>query len=257
VRLVLSCSWMLRWWWCPVTWVRAEEILSTVLGGSVDAAGAPDRLVLACAEALPVTGVGLALMTEAGHGGTVAVSDARARTMEELQFTSGEGPCVECSDTGRPVLQPDLARTGPGRWPGFSESAVGVGIRAVFALPLRVGAIRVGALDLYRDTAGELTDAELNEALSFADAATQILLHLQSRAPLDGAGTSMVPLLEDRAVVHQATGMIAVQAGVGMAEALIRLRARAYAAERPIVDLAEEVVDGVVDFAEEDGDQGR
>ena len=64
--------------------------------------------------------------------------------MEDLQFTFGEGPCVECSRTGRPVLQPDLARTGPDRWPGFSAGALEAGIRAIFAWPLRVGGIRLG-----------------------------------------------------------------------------------------------------------------
>ena len=77
--------------------------------------------------------------------------------MEELQFTLGEGPCVESSGTGRPVLQPDLARTGPARWPGFSAAALEAGIGAVFALPLRVGAIRLGVLDLYRDAVGGLS----------------------------------------------------------------------------------------------------
>jgi hypothetical protein len=237
-----------------VTWMRVEEILSTVLSGPADAAEAPRRLVMACVEAIPVTGVGLALMTDAGHAGTVAVSDDRAGLMEELQFTSGEGPCVESSDTGRPVLQPDLARTGPERWPGFADSAVRAGIRAVFALPLRVGGIRVGVLDLYRDDVGDLTGADLDEALSFADAATQILLHLQAQAPLDASGMAAIPLLEDRAVVHQATGMVAMQARVGMSEALLRLRAHAYAAERPIAELAQDVLDGLLNFTEEDGD---
>jgi hypothetical protein len=231
--------------------VRSRDILASLLDGSADAAAAPHRLVTACTRALPVTGVGLVLMTDAGPAGTVAVSDEPAATMEDLQFTLGEGPCVECSQTGWPVLQPDLARTGPARWPGFTAGAVEAGIRAIFALPLRVGAIKVGVLDLYRDVAGELTDAELAEALSFADAATEILMLLQAQASLDGSGLGTIPVIEDRAEVHQATGMIAVQAGVGMAEALVRLRARAYATDRPILDLAIEVLHGTLTFAED------
>ena len=242
-----------------MTSVRVHNILSSVLkgSGSAGSAAAPHRLVVACTEALPVTGVGLILMTDAGPAGTVAASDGPAGTMEELQFTLGEGPCVECSRTGWPVLQPDLARTGPGRWPGFTAGALEAGIRAIFALPLRVGAIRVGVLDLYRDVPGELADAELAEALSFADAATEILLLLQAEASLDGLGLGTIPVIEDRAEVHQATGMIAVQAGVGMAEALVRLRARAYATDRPILDLAMGVLDGDLMFTEGAGGDGR
>jgi hypothetical protein len=234
-----------------VSSVRVEEILLSVLDDSADAADAPARLVRACAAALPITGVGLVLMTNASPAGTVAISDARAGTMEDLQFTLGEGPCVECSRTGRPVLQPDLARTGPDRWPGFSAGALEAGIRAIFAWPLRVGGIRLGVLDLYRDRVGELSEAELIEALSFADAATEVLLRMQALSELDGSGVVSIPLVEDRAEVHQATGMITVQAGVGMAEALLRLRARAYASERPIVDVARDVLSGVLNFTEE------
>ena len=236
---------------------RVAQILSSIVDGSNPEANVPNRLVMACAEALPVTGVGLALMTDDGHAGTVAVSDGPAGTMEELQFSLGEGPCVECSNTGRPVLQPDLARTGPGRWPGFCGGALEAGILAVFAFPLRVGGIRVGVLDLYRDQAGELSDEELTEALAFADAATALLLRLQAQPSGDASGLGAIPVIEDRAEVHQATGMISVQAGVGMAEALVRLRARAYANDRPIVDLARDVLDRVTRFSDAyDGDDG-
>ena len=233
-----------------MTSTRVTQILSSAIDGSTSATDAPHRLVTACAQALPVTGVGLALMSGHNSAGTVAITDGAAGTMEDLQFTLGEGPCIECSSTGRPILQPDLARTGPGRWPGFSAGALEAGIRAIFAFPLRVGGISLGVLDLYRDTAGELSDAELTEALSFADAATALLVHLQDQASDDSSGLGAIEVIEDRAEVHQATGMISVQAGVGMAEALIRLRARAFASERPILDLARDVLDGVVSFAE-------
>jgi hypothetical protein len=213
--------------------------------------------VQACTLAVPVTGVGLVLMTNAGPAGTVAVSDGPAGTMEELQFTLGEGPCVESSRTGRPVLQPDLTSTGPALWPGFSAGALAAGIRAIFAFPLRVGGIRLGVLDLYRDEAGELSESELSEALSFADAATSVLLHLQAEHSAIGSGSAVIEVVEDRAEVHQASGMISVQAGVDVSEALVLLRARAYATDRPIVDLAADVLSRRVNFAEEPDDQER
>ncbi len=121
--------------------VRVAQILAGLNDGRSEVGRMPQRLVSACAHALPVTGVALVLMADAGPAGTVAVTDPTAGTMEDLQFTLGEGPCVESSGTGRPVLQPDLARTGPARWPGFSAAALEAGIVAIFALPLRVGAM--------------------------------------------------------------------------------------------------------------------
>ncbi len=156
---------------------------------------------------------------------------------------------MDASQTGRPVLQPDLAQTAPLRWPGFAGGALEAGVRAVFAFPLRVGAIRLGVLDLYRDRAGPLSTDELAEALSFADAATLLLLHAQAST----APSSAVPVLDDRAEVHQATGVVSVQAAVGLAEALVLLRARAFADQRPLGDLARDVLTGTVSFRKDDG----
>jgi hypothetical protein len=223
---------------------RVAEILRAAWARSPDGADLPASLAETCARSLPVSGVGLALMTAEGPAGTIAATDGPALQLEELQFTLGEGPCVDASATGRPVLQPDLALTAPVRWPAFAGGALDAGIRAVFAFPLRVGAIRVGVLDLYRDKAGPLSREELTDALSFADAATLVLLHAQAGSPVSGA----VPVLDERAEVHQATGVVSVQAAVGLAEALVLLRARAFAEERPLGDLARDVLDGTAHF---------
>jgi hypothetical protein len=52
----------------------------------------------------------------------------------------------------------------------------------------------------------------------------------------------LVAMVEDRAEVHQATGMISVQATPGLADSLVLLRAHADAAERPILAVARDVV---------------
>ena len=225
------------------------EILSVVWTASPGGDGRTDNLVGLCARTLPVSGVGLALMTDEGPAGTVAASDGGALTLEELQFTLGQGPCVDASRTGRPVLVSDLGGTPPPTWPRFGAGADAAGIRAVFALPLQVGGIRLGVLDLYRDTAGELSPDELADALLFADAATHLLLDLQAQDAARGTPPPhALPVLDDRAEVHQATGVVSVRAGVTMAQALALLRARAYAEERPIGDLASDVLDGVVEI---------
>jgi GAF domain-containing protein len=230
---------------------RVDEILRSAWAESAVGTDLPGRLAAACVRSLPVTGVGLALMTDDGPAGTITATDGAALELEELQFTLGEGPCVDASRTGRPVLQPDLAQTARLRWPAFAGGALEAGVRAVFAFPLRVGAIRLGVLDLYRDRAGPLSAEELTEALSFADAATRVLLHEQA-----GVSTlDAVPTLDDRAEVHQATGVISVQAAVSLAQALALLRARAYADQRPIADLARDVLAGTVQFRDV-GDNG-
>jgi GAF domain-containing protein/ANTAR domain-containing protein len=228
------------------------EILSAVWAASRDGEGPPDSLVRLCARTLPVSGVGLALMTDDGPAGTVAASDGGALQLEELQFTLGQGPCVDASRTGRPVLTPELAGAYR-RWPQFAAGADAAGLRAVFAFPLQIGGIRLGVLDLYRDITGELSRSDLAAALSFADAATHLLLDLQAQDTAQGTSSPhALSVLDDRAEVHQATGVVSVRAGVSLAQALALLRARAYAEERPIGDLARDVLDGVVQLGADD-----
>lgn len=231
--------------------VRVRQILADVMAG--DRAALPERLCHSCAVAIPVSGVGLALMTPAGHGGTITATDGAAAVMEELQQALGEGPCLAASRDRRPVLQSDLAVTGASRWSGFTAGALEAGIAAVFAFPLQVGAIQLGVLDLYRDTTGPLDRLQLVEALAFAEAATTVLLHLQDKAP---SGQPLHPRLaeavESRREIHQATGMITVQAAVGLTEALLLLQAHAYSSERPLIDVAKDVVARRLRFSPED-----
>lgn len=225
----------------------AGEILNAVLAGDHDRDTLLTQLCEDCAETLPITGVGLALMTDSGHQGVVAATDGPARVMEELQFTLGEGPCLDASLARRPVLQPDLASTAAARWPGFGPEALKEGIAAIFAFPLQVGAIRIGILDLYRDTAGSLNTIVLAEALAYADAAVLVLLHLQRQMPPEGGlHPQLADPLENRAEVHQATGAISVFAAVSLADALLLLRAHAYSAQRPVLQIAREVIAGTL-----------
>jgi hypothetical protein len=121
------------------------------------------------------------------------------------------------------------------------SAAAQAGIRAVFAFPLAVGAVRVGALDLYRIQAGELTDEQLAGALLAADAAAIALLSLD----VDAADTFNGKAQEGTDFhldVHRATGMVQEQLGVSTADALLRLRAKAFADERSISEVAADVI---------------
>lgn len=237
--------------------VSVRGILASIMDGDPGQGTLPELLCVSCSESLDVTGVGMALMTEAGHQGVVGASDETARTMEDLQFTLGEGPCIDSSRQGRPVLEPDLTRTAACRWPAFGPAVLEAGISAIFAFPLQVGAIRLGVLDLYRTTSGNLQDTDLTDALLYADAAVLVLLHLQG---LMEPGQELHPQLADpvanRSEVHQATGMIAAQAAVGLAEALLLLRAHAFSAGRPLFEVALDVVHRRLRFSLPGGDDG-
>lgn len=114
-----------------------------------DAAGSSAAiLIAACVAALDVTGAGIMVMIGRGHRGSVGGSDDVIRLIEELQFTLGVGPCIDTCRTGLPVLEPDLAHPVTDRWPELAPSAVEAGVAAIFAFPVVVGGVGLGALDL-------------------------------------------------------------------------------------------------------------
>ncbi len=194
------------------------------------------------------------MVTTSGNHGIVCATDEVSARIEDLQLTLGEGPCVDSVRSGAPVLVPDLTASGEivvDRWPAFLEGAGAAGVHAVFAFPLRIGVISVGAMDLYRDAPGDLAADELPAALMAADAAAHALLDLGSPRDHQPGGSS-----DFRATyhpqVHQATGMVQVQLGVTTEEAFTILRARAFATDRTLVELAGDVVARRLRFSTED-----
>jgi GAF domain-containing protein/ANTAR domain-containing protein len=214
----------------------------------------PQHICELCVELLGVSGAGISLVTTSGNHGVVCATDDVSAQIEDLQLTLGEGPCVDAVSSGAPVLVPDLLKPDDiviERWPAFLHGADAAGVRAVFALPLRIGAIGVGALDLYRDRPGDLDDAGLPGALMAADAAAYALLHLDSGRDDDFRDDSDTRS-SYQMQVHQATGMVQVQMGISTEEALLMLRARAYATGRPLADVATDVVTRRLRFSPED-----
>jgi hypothetical protein len=199
------------------------------------------RLCRALVRALPATGVGVSLMTPDGLRGAVAGSDVGSEELEELQFTLGEGPCVDAFAACRPVLEPDLG-AGKARWPGYAAAAQDLRVRAAFAFPLQVGAARLGVMDVYRDQPGSLSTGAVAQAITFAEVAVTTLLDGQSDARPGKSAAGLEEALQYRWVLYQAQGMVMVQLGVDLAEAMARLRAHAYAHDRRLSDVAADVV---------------
>lgn len=233
--------------------LRVHEILVEILTVTGDNTGnVLHRLCEMSVAALPISGAALALMTNRGHSGTLAATDGPASTMEDLQQTLGEGPCLDAYRDGQPVLQPDLASTGISQWPGYAPAALDAGIAATFAFPVRLGAIRYGVLDLYRATTGGLDSQQVAQASDFAAAASALLLDLQDSAPRGQLHPHLANAADSHRAIHQAAGMITVQAKVGIAEAFLLLRARSYSQGRRLFELAKDVVSRRETFRAED-----
>ena len=193
------------------------------------------------------------LMVDDVAQGTLCVSDEVSRVIEDLQHTFGEGPCVDAYHEGQPVLTPDLAAPAAERWSSFTPAAIAAGARAIFGFPLRVGTTRLGALNLYRDSTGPLSADQHADASIMADVAARTVIDLQSHAPTGTLADQLEAGTSYRLVVHQASGMVSVQLGVPVTEALVRLRAHAFAHDQSLTELARAVVDRQVRFDDSAG----
>lgn len=208
--------------------------------------GQPVSVRLVCdtaADRLGIDGVGLSVAYRTGRWEPWCASDELSARVEELQFTIGEGPGADVVAGGGAVLVGDLeSPQNLARWPGFAPAAVAAGARAAFAFLLRVGAIQVGVFTCYHSQPRSLSGEQLAECLVFAELALQLMLNEQAGlTSLDGH-PSLDGMAMNRAEVHQATGMISVQLGIGVELALARLRAHAFATGRPLPEVAVEVV---------------
>jgi hypothetical protein len=198
--------------------------------------------VAACAQAAGA-GAALSMVSDRGAPEPVFATDTRSDGLEELQATLGQGPCVEALTGNAPVLAEDLADAGTlARWPDLAPAALERGVAAIFAVPVSSGAVRVGVLSLYRDHALRLSADEPEVWLLYADAV--LMLALDACGGLAPGAVELVGrgFTERRAEIHQAAGMISVQLRVSVTDALVALRARAYAEARPISKVAADVV---------------
>jgi hypothetical protein len=229
-----------------VTGAIREQLIAAVDGRrGVEAA---DCLCRACVVLFDIDAAAISLVFDGAPTGTLGSSGEEARVYDELQFTFGEGPCLDAVTRRSPVLVLDLADPAGYRWPTFGPAVLAHDIRGVYALPVVVAGEYVGALDLFRREAGELSPDQFTGAIAAAELAGIPLLDLLDtdlRAAVTDPGSDAWADLNalSRAEVSQATGMLVAQLDIEPAEALVRLRAHAYATGRSATDVARDILD--------------
>jgi GAF domain-containing protein len=233
---------------------RRLRILAQLSAGADTEPGA-GRLGRVCAAVTAVSGAGIMLMSGDGPRGSLCTTNQVSARIEELQYTLGEGPCLDAYHQDRPVLEPDLADPATPRWFGFAGPAVEAGVRAVFGFPLQVGSVRLGALNLYCDRPGPLSDEQYADALVMADVAAQAVLVMQAGAPPGALAAKLEAGADFQYVVHQASGMVSAQLDASVGHALIRLRAYAFGHDRRLVHVADDVVSRRLRFDARSGQQ--
>jgi hypothetical protein len=238
-----------------------RRVLGDAVADGDPATSMADRLCLACVQLLEVDGAAISVMLDGTSQGTVGSSGELSRQLDELQFTFGEGPCTDAVHGGIPVFAENLAGPSEQRWPAYAPTVVELGVRAVYALPIILANSVVGALDLYRHQPGPLQGDPWLGSLMAAELAVVPVLTLLSdgadvltMADSDAAWDQRTSLA--RVEVYQATGMVMAQLGVGPTEALVRLRAYAFANGLTASDVAWSIVERQISLESDAGQPG-
>ena len=186
-----------------------------------------DWLCRAAADGLELAWAVITLTTSAGPE-RIGVSDDAAAGVAEIEFSIGEGPILDVLRTHRPALAPDLGESSLTVWPAYGRAALDRGVASVFVFPLHVGAAYFGALSLFGTAPGPLGGDRLRLALTFAEVATEQLLDTGHGPDGMRCGVDLDAAMDAHAEVYQAQGMLMVQLGIGLPDALARLRAYAF-----------------------------
>jgi GAF domain-containing protein len=193
-------------------------------------------------ELLDVSAAGLLLADPRGELRVVAASSEAARLLELFQLQSDQGPCLDCFRSGQPVACIDLSADP--RWPQFADQAGQAGFSAVQALPMRLRDQVIGALNLFRGTAGAFDPEVVQVGQALADVATISLLHDRSMRRTDTLNEQLQTALNSRVVIEQAKGKLAERLGIDVNQAFTLLRDQARNRNQRLSDLARAFVDG-------------
>ena len=202
-----------------------------------------------CVALLGVSEAGVVLVDPAGHLRVLASSSERMRSMELFELQNEDGPCLDTWRTGEPTAEADLAGSGSRRWPRFAPAALGAGFASVYALPMHLRDSRIGALNLFADRSGGLSEQDRSLGQAMADVASIGII--QERLAHDqGVLTDQLQsALNSRVVLEQAKGMIAEQAGLDVDAAFTLIRGFARQGTQRLGEVAEGIVARRLDAA--------
>ena len=225
----------------------ARASFSAAMDALERTAEAPDGFCRPFLDVLPVSGASVSTIGNLLGSETLAASDAQAARLDELQFDLGEGPCWDALRSGNHVLAPTIREAEHARWPSFSAAIRDQGISSMFAFPLAVGPLRIGAIDLYSASPTTLDGKHTRQADAMAAVVSR---HVLRRAlntlgrDHDDAGNAY-----SRRLIHQATGFVLAQLDLTPEDARLVIQGHAFAAERSMMDVAQDIVDGTIVFS--------
>ncbi len=205
----------------------------------------PGAMARVLVDFLPVNGASVATIGDFLGTETLAATDSTIASLDELQFDLGEGPCWDALATLTPVIHPDVAAMPQNVWPAFRRGLEDHGVAAIFAFPLAIGPLRIGAIDLYSVAPTSLDTTQTMATTALASIISRHVLRdaLRSTGERDSREGPY-----SRRLIHQATGFVIAQCGISADDAYLLLQGHAFAEGVSMDEIAHEVVAGRLGF---------
>jgi hypothetical protein len=207
--------------------VRLNRLLNLILESAVEALGFDAATVTAR------HGRGLA---------TVAATDQRLIALDDAQYESGEGPCLTVLEPHEPISLDDAAELDD-LWQHFSSAAAHLGVHSTLSMHLPVDSADVAAsLNLYSRQTLELSDAQVREAVPFAEQLAAAIVSVDAHRATANLAREMGEAMRSRAVIEQAKGMIMADGRISADEAFEQLTRLSQHANMKLRDVAQRMV---------------
>jgi GAF domain-containing protein len=176
----------------------------------------------ACVELFHVNGSGIMLADDQNISRYVAATDGPGRVLEIVESETGQGPCTEAFVTNRPVPVTDV--TAEPRWPDLAAAVAPHNVRAVLGVPVRLGAVPVGTLDVYRDRPHEWDATERTALVRYGDLVETTLAAALSAHKAQELAGQLQYALDYRVIIERGVGYLMARDQVDAVTAFNRLR---------------------------------
>ena len=202
------------------------------------------QLTVSTVSLLGAGAAGVMLEDATGRLQVLSASDEDTRLLEIFELQREEGPCYECWSSGTVVTAPDIL-TGD-RWPSFVKEARTLGFVSAAAVPLRLRARVVGALNVFWTTPWTVSAQDMDAVQALADVAAVGLVQQRLARESGVVAEQLENALHSRVTIEQAKGLVATKAHVDIDDAFGILEAYAVASGSSVVAVAQDVVDRII-----------
>lgn len=195
-------------------------------------------------SALRADMAGLTLLYPDGQARTAVSTSDEADELDQAQYDSNRGPCLEAFRT-KAQLRVDDTSTDR-RWPEYAAVAVAHKVRSSLSSPLIVVGDGIGALNLYSSEPRHFDDDDADDLAIYASQAAVALANAQAYWEQASLAEGLATAMQSRATIEQAKGVIMAMRGVPEHEAFEVLRKTSQDRNVKVRELAHQIVTGVV-----------